>query len=439
MAQPLGPPHKGQAQALRGVFDVQDMALSVPRQTGHNCTRMYEFPPTPEAAQERLAQVNPRDYAHTRNALDGAVTQLSPYLTHGFLSVPDVAHVMYHQHRLGVQHKLIYELGWREYFQHLHQHLGDDIAKPMREGVLPESCYTPEIPEDVRHACTRVPVIDQAIRMLYTTGYLHNHARLWLASYLVHLRKVHWRVGAEWMYPFLLDGDLASNYLSWQWVAATGSSKPYLFNADNVEQFAPATWHSRGTAVDVSYETVEILATNPATVAQVRKNEFAWDVPEVFTAPPAALGFAAPQPADVAGKTVWLVHPWVLADVPADLPADVVCVAVAFAEHTQAHPWSAMRWNFVGERMAALTSLRWSGSAEDVRSALAHAQAVHSVAHLCLPDLSDTAIQLRAAPRLFRDIDKPMDSFSKWWVQVNKNVRHLQQLVYPLPIRQPSA
>ena len=47
---------------------------------------MYEFPPTPEAAQLRLDHVSPKDYAHTRNALDGAVTHLSPYLTHGFLS-----------------------------------------------------------------------------------------------------------------------------------------------------------------------------------------------------------------------------------------------------------------------------------------------------------------------------------------------------------------
>jgi deoxyribodipyrimidine photo-lyase len=61
--------------------------------------------------------------------------------------------------------------------------------------------------------------------MLYATGYLHNHARLWLASYLVHLRKVHWRVGADWMYSHLLDGDMASNYLSWQWVSSTGSNK----------------------------------------------------------------------------------------------------------------------------------------------------------------------------------------------------------------------
>ena len=396
---------------------------------------MYEFPPTPEAAQLRLDHVSPKDYAHTRNALDGAVTHLSPYLTHGLLSVPDVASVMYHKYRLGVQHKLIYELGWREYFQHMHHHLGDGIGQSLHEGVLADESYSRELPEDLRHACTRVPAIDSAIRMLYTTGYLHNHARLWLASYVVHLRKVHWRVGADWMYSHLLDGDLASNYLSWQWVAATGSSKPYLFTAETVEKFAPEIWHSRGSSIDVSYELMDILAHSAATVTQVRKNELAWDEPEVLTAPPEVLGFEKPRAQVVADQHVWLVHPWALADLPTDLPAGVVCVAVAFSEHTQSHPWNALRWHFVGERMAALTPHCWFGSAEDVCQALAGAQSVQTLSHLCLPELTAAQVQCRPPPRLFRHIEKPMDSFSKWWVQVNKNVRHLQQLVYPLPAR----
>jgi len=249
------------------------------------------------------------------------------------------------------------------------------------------------------------------------------------------LRKVHWRVAADWMYSHLLDGDLASNYLSWQWVAATGSSKPYLFNADTVEKFSPEIWHSRGTSIDVSYELMDILASSAATVAQVHKNELAWDEPKVFAEPPAELGFTKPMVSDVAGKHVWLVHSWVLADLPKDLPEDVVCVAVVFAEHAQAHPWNALRWHFVGERMAALATHRWCASADEVLQALAHAQNVQTVAHLCLPDFAASHVQLRPAPRLFRHLDKPMDSFSKWWVQVNKNVRHLQQLVYPLPAR----
>ena len=79
---------------------------------------------------------------------------------------------------------------------------------------------------------------DAWVAELKHTGYLHNHARMWLASYVVHLRKVHWRAGADWLYAHLLDGDLASNHLSWQWVAGTGSHKPYLFNAENVARIA---------------------------------------------------------------------------------------------------------------------------------------------------------------------------------------------------------
>ena len=394
---------------------------------------MHEFEPTPEAARERLAQVHPKDYAYTRNALDGAVTCLSPYLTHGFLTVPDVAHTMYHKHRLGIQHKLIFELGWREYYQHLHHHLGDGIAQPLREGVLPESAYSLELPEDVRHGCTRVPAIDMAVRMLYGTGYLHNHARLWLASYVVHMRKVHWRVGADWLYSHLLDGDLASNYLSWQWVAATGSNKPYLFNADNVEQFAPEPWHSRGTGIDASYELIEILATNPATVAQASKNELAWEEPVCLARPPESLGFGAPDAKLVQDQEVWLVHPWMLADVPADLPAHVCVVAVVSETFLAAHPWNELRWEFVGERMTQMTPHRWFGSDADIAQALAAARSVRTVDHLCLPSAEVWPFERRPAPRLFRHIDKPMDSFSKWWIQVNRNVRHLQQLVYPLP------
>lgn len=71
---------------------------------------------------------------------------------------------------------------------------------------------------------------------------------------------------ARWrrlMYSHLLDGDIASNYLSWQWVSATGSSKPYLFNAENVEKFAPPAWFSRGTVLDTTYETIEIWRIVP--------------------------------------------------------------------------------------------------------------------------------------------------------------------------------
>ena len=185
-----------------------------------------DFAPTLAAAMARIAAVRPAAYARTRNALDGAVTGLSPYITHGVVSMADVLAGVVARHRLDVQHKLVFELGWRAYFRHVWQHRGDGILRSLREGPLPGDAYATALPQDIRQACTGVPVVDAAVRTLYATGMLHNHARMWLASYLVHVRKVHWRTGADWLYGHLLDGDLASNHLSWQWVAGTASSKP---------------------------------------------------------------------------------------------------------------------------------------------------------------------------------------------------------------------
>ena len=128
--------------------------------------------------------------------------------------------------------KLINELGWRDYWQRLWRQLGDAIwldQEPLKTG-LPAEAYAPDLPADVRAAATGLACIDGFATELLTTGWLHNHARLWLASYLVHWRRVRWQAGARWFLRHLLDGDPASNNLSWQWVASSFSHKPYIFN-----------------------------------------------------------------------------------------------------------------------------------------------------------------------------------------------------------------
>jgi deoxyribodipyrimidine photo-lyase len=169
------------------------------------------YEPTPAAALARLEAVDPTAYARTRNHLEGAVTGLGPYLTHGLLSLPQVRDHLVTRHRLHADHKLVFELTWREYFRHVWAHEGDGILASLHEGPLPEPAYARELPADLRQARTGVPAIDFAVRQLYATGTLHNHARMWLASYTVHLRKVAWRAGADGMLAHLLDGDLASN------------------------------------------------------------------------------------------------------------------------------------------------------------------------------------------------------------------------------------
>jgi deoxyribodipyrimidine photo-lyase len=143
------------------------------------------FEPTLEAAMARLAAVRPGEYARSRNQIDGAVTRLSPYITHGFLSLPQVLVGLRQKYRLDAEHKLVYELGWREFFHHVWQTRGEGIFENLHEGVLPDTAYARELPADIRQGATGVPVIDRAVRELYATGYLHNHARMWLASYVV--------------------------------------------------------------------------------------------------------------------------------------------------------------------------------------------------------------------------------------------------------------
>ncbi len=74
-----------------------------------------------------------------------------------------------------------------------------------------------------REGRTGYPVIDAAMRQLRHEGWMHNRARLLTASFLAKTLYVDWRVGARHFLELLVDGDLASNQLNWQWVAGTGT------------------------------------------------------------------------------------------------------------------------------------------------------------------------------------------------------------------------
>jgi deoxyribodipyrimidine photo-lyase len=389
--------------------------------------------PTLAAGHAGIAAVRPAAYARTRNALDGAVSGLSPYITHGFVTLADVLAGVVARQALDMQHKFVFELGWRAYFRHVWQHRGDGILCSLHPGPLPDEAYSSELPADIRQGRTGVPVVDQAVRALYATGTLHNHARMWLASYVVHVRKVHWRAGADWLYGHLLDGDLASNHLSWQWVAGTGSRKPYLFNADNVARYAPVAWHSPGSVIDTSYEALDCMARQPAQLLRPTHDmspaSSSLLEPMLKAQPPAQLGLTPPEPAAVAGHDVWLVHPWSLGELPASLPAHTLVIGIVVAEFHRAWPWSEQRWRFVGSRMAELAPQRWYGEAAAIGAALKSARSVRSThePHLAawLPHWAACA----AAPALFAPVERRFDSFSQWWARASRGLHSAADLL----------
>lgn len=360
-----------------------------------------------EAALAQLSLVVPDAYAKTRNFLDGAVTYLSPWITHGFLDTREAAIELRKKFELNFEHKMIFELGWREFFRHVHGELGDGILKDIRRPTF-NGRYGNAMPLDVLEARTGVEAIDEAVKHLYRTGYLHNHMRMWLASYVVHLRKVHWRTGADWMYAHLLDGDLASNHLSWQWVAGTFSHKPYVFNAENVKKYA-SHLDCAGTVIDTDYAELGAMAASgrdcgpeenapvvgekvPDTFSgfgawmaasmteqgsgadRVQKNEglqeneqkIRWVAGDTSAS---ALGTDELKDGVKAGvntalKTIQLIHPWDLkacGDEVGTKQPDVglLKVGVILEEFHKKFPWSNARWKFVMDCMAKHCDLIW--------------------------------------------------------------------------------
>lgn len=192
------------------------------------------------AAESQLEQIQPKSYAKTRNYTDGDVTRLSPYIRHGVLTLAEVRdEALDRTTRNDDAEKFVQELAYRDFFQRVYRAIGDGIWENQEDWKtgFTDSDYSPELPEDIISGDTGLACVDGWRNELVETGYLHNHTRMYFAAYIVHWRRIHWRAGARWFLVHLLDGDPASNNLSWQWVASTFSHKPYYFNRENIERF----------------------------------------------------------------------------------------------------------------------------------------------------------------------------------------------------------
>ena len=412
------------------------------------------FLPTDEAVQARLSSVHVANYSRTRNHLDGAVTYLSPYLTHGFLSLAEVVESIRKKQSLEPSDKLFSEFAWRAFFHHVWSHLGDDIFQSIRPG-LQDVNYQHELPRDVIEARTGLAVIDMAVQTLYATGYLHNHARMWLASYLVHLRHIHWRVGADWLYGHLLDGDLASNHLSWQWVASTFSVKPYLFNAENVARYAPSDWHCPASLLDTSYEHLEAMARG---FDEPRRRKFdsseerrgfgltSAEIPDLLSAPPKVthpklFGMNHVSNTNETGRVggnrdlsdlshvlrerspgeIELVHAWSLREKSlglAGVSSPLLRLGLIHLPGRETFPWSEKRWDFVLQRMCELCDFVFVGDAKDLFKVLPESAVLYTQAEIGCTEtkklFNNQRIQWQESRPLFEEPQKLCTSFSKY-------------------------
>ncbi len=203
-----------------------------------------------------IDKIDPVAYGRTRNFVDGSVTYLSPYISRGVISTKQVLEAILNKGYAPKQiEKFIQELAWRDYWQKVWIAKGDAIDQDLKHQQPDVQFHG--IPTAIIKGQTGIEAVDSAIVEFYNTGYLHNHLRMYVASICTNMAKCHWRRPAQWMYYHLLDGDWASNALSWQWVAGANSSKKYYANQDNINKFCNSK--QRDTFLDVSYDELHVL------------------------------------------------------------------------------------------------------------------------------------------------------------------------------------
>ncbi|MFY8051131.1 MAG: FAD-binding domain-containing protein, partial [Armatimonadaceae bacterium] len=165
------------------------------------------------------------------------MSRLGPYIRHGLITLTECRTAAIRKSGGTPPVKFLQELAWREYYQRVYEQYGDGITHTNLDSPKVTLGQNP-LPDDIRFGTTGLACMDENINELRETGYMYNHARMWVASYIIHHRKVAWQHGARFFLQHLLDGDPASNSLGWQWIASTYSHKPYLFDQGNVQRFS---------------------------------------------------------------------------------------------------------------------------------------------------------------------------------------------------------
>lgn len=214
------------------------------------------FSMTRAAGLARLDTVRPRlgrIYAAERNADPGpdaetATTALSPYLRRRLITEVEVVSAARAEHGSAAE-KFVSEVFWRTYFKgylETHPAIWTDYHRLVAEGEqqLAASSGLRHAYERAVEGRTGIDGFDDWARELVDTGWLHNHTRMWFASIWIFTLRLPWALGAAFFMRHLLDGDPASNTLSWRWVAGLHTrGKNYLARAGNIRRYTDGRYN----------------------------------------------------------------------------------------------------------------------------------------------------------------------------------------------------
>jgi deoxyribodipyrimidine photo-lyase len=165
-----------------------------------------------------------------------ATSHLSPYLKYGCVHPRTLLADLNGHTSVGAV-TFRQELAWREFYADLVFHKPrsawwsvDPAVDSLQYDTGPDA---DEHFEAWRTGKTGYPYIDAAMRQLLTEGWMHNRARMAVASFLIKDLHLPWQRGARHFLDQLVDGDLPSNNHGWQWVAGAGPQAAPFYRVFN--------------------------------------------------------------------------------------------------------------------------------------------------------------------------------------------------------------
>lgn len=286
---PAPPPPEGQLPAMRqqpeGRRRLEQLEL-LDGNPWHDKLHGH-WRPGEQAAQQRLEDFLDGGLAGYESGRDYPARQgssrLSPHLHFGEVTPAQIYHslapLMHHADAaLGKSiERLLSELGWREFAHYVLWHFPYTSERSMnpryRDSFWREDAAALQA---WQHGRTGVPLVDAGMRELWETGWMHNRVRMVAASFLTKNLGIHWLHGARWFWDTLVDADLASNSLGWQWVAGTGvDAAPYyrIFNpVRQAERFDPEGAYLQRWGTDLPCQLIVDLAQSRTEALQRYQN-----------------------------------------------------------------------------------------------------------------------------------------------------------------------
>ena len=180
-----------------------------------------------------------RNYSYDLINNRNTTSLLSPYIRYRLLSEEDIIKKTLSVNSFTKTEKFIQEIYWRTYWKGWLEHRPDVYEDYItkRNELLKNLSNTSKYQKAINGE-THLTFFNDWIKKLKEDGYLHNHVRMWFASIWIFTLDLPWQLGANFFMEKLLDGDPASNTLSWRWVAGIQTKgKHYLARKNNIIKY----------------------------------------------------------------------------------------------------------------------------------------------------------------------------------------------------------